>query len=35
VKNFMIDGRTPQQAIAAYGEEVKAGTFPSSEHEFA
>ncbi len=35
VKNFMIDGRTPQQAIAAYGEEVKAGTFPGSEHEFA
>ncbi|MBL4799228.1 MAG: 3-methyl-2-oxobutanoate hydroxymethyltransferase [Oleispira sp.] len=35
VKNFMIDGRTPQQAISAYGEEVKAGTFPGSEHKFS
>ncbi|NRA24071.1 MAG: 3-methyl-2-oxobutanoate hydroxymethyltransferase [Oleispira sp.] len=35
VKNYMTDGRTPQQAISAYGAEVKAGTFPSPEHGFA
>ena len=35
VKNFMTDGRTPQQAIAAYGEEVKAGVFPGTEHKFS
>ena len=35
VKNFMTDGRTPQQAIAAYGEEVKAGKFPSTEYAFS
>jgi 3-methyl-2-oxobutanoate hydroxymethyltransferase len=35
VKNFMIDGRTPQQAIVAYGEEVKAGSFPGVEHAFS
>jgi ketopantoate hydroxymethyltransferase len=31
----MIDGRTPQQAIAAYSEEVKAGRFPGIEHAFS
>jgi 3-methyl-2-oxobutanoate hydroxymethyltransferase len=35
VKNFMIEGRTPQQAIAAYGKEVKAGSFPGVEHAFS
>lgn len=35
VKNFMTDGRTVQQALAAYVEEVKAGTFPAAEHGFA
>ncbi|WP_221799909.1 3-methyl-2-oxobutanoate hydroxymethyltransferase [Oceanobacter mangrovi] len=35
VKNFMTDGRTVQQAFKAYADEVKAGTFPSAEHEFA
>lgn len=35
VKNFMVEGRTVQQAIAAYHQEVKAGTFPAQEHGFA
>jgi len=35
VKNFMTDGRTVQQAIAHYHEEVKAGLFPAEEHGFA
>lgn len=34
VKNFLTNGRTIQQAFAAYVEEVKAGTFPSAEYEF-
>lgn len=35
VKNFMVEGRTVQQAMAAYVEEVKAGTFPAAEHGFS
>lgn len=34
VKNFMTDGRTVQQAITAYNDEVKSGTFPGPEHGF-
>ena len=34
VKNFLIEGRTIQQAFAAYVAEVKAGTYPSAEYEF-
>lgn len=35
VKNFMTDGRTVQQAISAYVQEVSAGTFPGPEHGFS
>lgn len=34
VKNFLIEGRTIQQAFAAYVNEVKAATYPSAEYEF-
>lgn len=35
VKNFLADcGGSVQAALAAYHQAVKAGTFPSSEHEF-
>lgn len=34
VKNFMTDGRTVQQALSAYVEEVKSGSFPGPEHGF-
>ncbi len=35
VKNYMTEGRTVQQALQAYGDEVRSGAFPSAEHEFA
>ena len=35
VKNYMVEGRTIQQAFEAYASEVKAGTFPGPEHGFA
>ncbi|MBM96813.1 MAG: 3-methyl-2-oxobutanoate hydroxymethyltransferase [Oceanospirillaceae bacterium] len=35
VKNFMIEGRTVQQAMAAYVDEVKSGAFPAEEHGFS
>lgn len=35
VKNFMMDGRTVQQAVATYVQEVQAGTFPGPEHGFS
>ena len=35
VKNFMTDGRTVQEAIAAYVAEVKNGDFPAPEHGFS
>ncbi|MGB1091382.1 MAG: 3-methyl-2-oxobutanoate hydroxymethyltransferase [Oceanobacter sp.] len=35
VKNFMIDGRTTQEALSAYVNEVKSATFPAEEHGFA
>ena len=35
VKNFMIDGRTVQQAFSAYVDEVKSQAFPAQEHGFA
>lgn len=34
VKNFLADGRSIQEAFAAYAHEVKTGTFPTAEHEF-
>lgn len=34
VKNYMIEGRTIQQAFEAYAQEVKNGTFPGPEHGF-
>lgn len=34
VKNYMTDGRTIQEAFAAYQDEVKNGTFPAPEHGF-
>ena len=34
VKNFMANGETPQQAVANYVAEVKAGSFPAEEHIF-
>jgi 3-methyl-2-oxobutanoate hydroxymethyltransferase len=34
VKNYMIEGRTIQQAFESYGQEVKDGTFPGPEHGF-
>jgi len=35
VKNFMTEGRTVQEALSAYNQEVKNGSFPAAEHEFA
>ncbi len=35
VKNYMIDGRTIAQAMAAYADEVKNGQFPQPEHGFS
>ena len=35
VKNFLTEGRSVQQAFAAYVEEVKDGRFPAEEHGFA
>jgi len=35
VKNFLTDGRTVQQAFAAYAAEVKSGQFPSDEYSFS
>lgn len=34
VKNFLVDGRSIQQAIAAYVDDVKTGRFPAPEHGF-
>lgn len=34
VKNFMTDGRTPQQAIEQYVKEVMDGSFPSADYRF-
>jgi len=34
VKNYMVEGRTIQQAFEAYAQEVKNGTFPGPEHGF-
>ena len=34
VKNYMVEGRTIQQAFEAYAEEVKSGVFPAPEHGF-
>ena len=34
VKNYMVEGRTIQQAFEAYAEEVKSGIFPAPEHGF-
>ena len=34
VKNYMIEGRTIQQAFEAYAQEVKSGAFPGPEHGF-
>lgn len=34
VKNYLTDGRNIQQAIQAYGDEVRNGQFPQTEHEF-
>ena len=34
VKNYMIDGRTVQDAFKAYGDEVRSGAFPAPEHGF-
>ena len=34
VKNFLTEGRTIEQAFAAYVEEVKSGAFPAPEHTF-
>ena len=34
VKNYMTDGRTIQQAMSVYAEEVKSGQFPQPEHGF-
>lgn len=34
VKNFLVEGRTIQQAFAAYVAEVKSQSFPSAEYEF-
>ena len=34
VKDFMADAATPQAAIAAYAEAVRAGHFPAEEHQF-
>ncbi len=34
VKNYMVEGRTIQQAFETYAEEVKSGAFPAPEHGF-
>jgi len=34
VKNYMIDGRTIQEAFSAFAQEVKDGSFPGPEHGF-
>ena len=34
VKNYMIEGRTIQQAFEVYAQEVKDGSFPGPEHGF-
>ena len=34
VKNYMIEGRTIQQAFEAFNQEVKSSTFPAPEHGF-
>ncbi len=34
VKNFLVEGRTIQQAFGAYAKEVKEGIFPGIEHGF-
>ncbi len=34
VKNYMIEGRTIQQAFTAFDQEVKSSTFPAPEHGF-
>lgn len=34
VKNYMVEGRTIQQAFEAYAKEVKSGAFPAPEHGF-
>ena len=35
VKNYMIEGRTIQQAFEVYAQEVKNGAFPAAEHGFS
>ena len=35
VKNYMVQGRTIQQAFEAYAQEVKTGAFPAAEHGFS
>ncbi len=35
VKNYMVEGRTIQQAFEAYAQEVKTGAFPAAEHGFS
>lgn len=34
VKNYMVEGRTIQQAFEAFAQEVKQGAFPGPEHGF-
>jgi 3-methyl-2-oxobutanoate hydroxymethyltransferase len=34
VKNYMVEGRTIQQAFECYAQEVKDGSFPELEHGF-
>jgi 3-methyl-2-oxobutanoate hydroxymethyltransferase len=34
VKNYLTDGRSIQEAIETYGNEVRQGEFPQAEHEF-
>ncbi|WP_370315687.1 3-methyl-2-oxobutanoate hydroxymethyltransferase [Thalassolituus sp.] len=34
VKNYMTDGRTVPEALKAYADDVRAGTFPGPEHGF-
>lgn len=35
VKNYMVEGRTIQQAFEAYAQEVKTAAFPAAEHGFS
>ncbi len=35
VKNYMVQGRTIQQAFEVYAQEVKTGAFPAAEHGFS